>query len=179
MARLREHYQKEIVPSLMKRFGYTNRMQVPRLEKIILNVGLGEATQDAKLLDAVVKEIATITGQRPVVTRAKKSIAGFKLREGMPVGCVVTLRRDRMYEFLDRLVNAALPQIRDFRGLSPKAFDGRGNYSLGIREQFIFPEIEYDKVEKVHGMDVVIVTTARTNDEGKALLSEMGMPFRN
>ncbi len=179
MARLREHYQKEIVPSLMKRFGYTNRMQVPRLEKIILNVGLGEATQDAKLLDAVVKEIATITGQRPVVTRAKKSIAGFKLREGMPVGCVVTLRRDRMYEFLDRLVNAALPQIRDFRGVSPKAFDGRGNYSLGIREQFIFPEIEYDKVEKVHGMDVVIVTTARTNDEGKTLLSEMGMPFRS
>ncbi len=163
----------------MKRFGYTNRMQVPRLEKIILNVGLGEATQDAKLLDAVVKEIATITGQRPVVTRAKKSIAGFKLREGMPVGCVVTLRRDRMYEFLDRLVNAALPQIRDFRGVSPKAFDGRGNYSLGIREQFIFPEIEYDKVEKVHGMDVVIVTTARTNDEGKTLLSEMGMPFRS
>ena len=179
MARLREHYKKEIVPALMKRFGYMNQMQVPRLEKIILNVGLGEATQDAKLLDAVVKEIATITGQRPVVTRAKKSIAGFKLREGMPVGCVVTLRRDRMYEFLDRLVNAALPQIRDFRGLSPKAFDGRGNYSLGIREQFIFPEIEYDKVEKVHGMDVVIVTTARTNDEGKALLSEMGMPFRN
>jgi large subunit ribosomal protein L5 len=179
MVRLREHYVKEVVSALMKRFGYTNRMQVPRLEKIILNVGLGEATQDAKLLDAVVKEIATITGQRPVVTRAKKSIAGFKLREGMPVGCMVTLRRERMYEFFDRLVNAALPQIRDFRGISPKAFDGRGNYSLGIREQFIFPEIEYDKVEKVHGMDVVIVTTARTNEEGKTLLSEMGMPFRS
>lgn len=179
MVRLREHYGKEVVSALMKRFGYANRMQVPRLEKIILNVGLGEATQDAKLLDAVVKEIATITGQRPVVTRAKKSIAGFKLREGMPVGCMVTLRRERMYEFFDRLVNAALPQIRDFRGVSPKAFDGRGNYSLGIREQFIFPEIEYDKVEKVHGMDVVIVTTARTNEEGKTLLSEMGMPFRS
>lgn len=179
MARLRAHYEKEVVPALMKRFGYKNRMQVPRLEKIILNVGLGEATQDAKLLDAAVKEIATITGQRPVVTRAKKSIAGFKLREGMPVGCMVTLRRERMYEFLDRLVNAALPQIRDFKGVSPKAFDGRGNYSLGIREQFIFPEIEYDKVEKVHGMDVVIVTTARTNDEGKTLLTEMGMPFRS
>ncbi|MBI1865573.1 MAG: 50S ribosomal protein L5 [Nitrospirae bacterium] len=145
MVRLREHYGKEVVSALMKRFGYSNRMQVPRLEKIILNVGLGEATQDAR----------------------------------MPVGCMVTLRRERMYEFFDRLVNAALPQIRDFRGVSPKAFDGRGNYSLGIREQFIFPEIEYDKVEKVHGMDVVIVTTARTNEEGKTLLSEMGMPFRS
>ena len=176
--RLREHYGKEVVSALMKRFGYTNRMQVPRLEKIILNVGLGEATQDAKLLDAVVKEIATITGQRPVVTRAKKSIAGFKLREGMPVGCMVTLRRERMYEFFDRLVNAALPQIRDFQRHLAQGIRRPGELLPGDPEQFIFPEIEYDKVEKVHGMDVVIVTTARTNEEGKTLLSEMGMLFR-
>jgi len=176
--RLLEYYRKEVVPALMKEFGYTNVMQVPRLVKVVVNVGMGEAIQDIKLLDAAVATLAQITGQRPVVTRAKKSIAGFKLRAGMPVGCMVTLRRQRMYDFLDRLFNTALPRIRDFRGVSPKSFDGRGNYTLGIREQLIFPEVDYDQVGKIHGMDVVIVTSARTDDEGRALLRALGMPFR-
>ncbi|MBI5379331.1 MAG: 50S ribosomal protein L5 [Nitrospirae bacterium] len=177
--RLREKYAREILPALLRRFGYRNPMQAPRLRKVVVNVGLGEAAQNAKLMEGVVHNLSAITGQRPIITRAKKSIAGFKIREGMPIGCMVTLRRDRMYEFLDRLIHAGLPRIRDFKGVSGKAFDGKGNYTLGLREQFIFPEIVYDKVETVHGMDIAIVSTARTNEVGKSLLELFGMPFRN
>ena len=178
-ARLKEKYEKEAAPALTKEFGYTSAMQVPKVLKVVVNVGLGEAIQNAKLLDAAVKEMSDLTGQKPVVRKAKKSIAAFKLREGMSVGCMVTLRSDKMWEFLDRLLNIALPRIRDFKGVSGKAFDGRGNYTLGLKEQFIFPEIDYDKVEMVHGMDVAIVTSAKTDEEGKALLRLIGMPFRN
>lgn len=178
MSSLLQKYRKEVITLMMKQFSYKNTMGVPKIEKVVINVGMGKATQDVKLLDAAAKEIAVITGQKPVITRAKKSIAGFKLREGMPVGCTVTLRGNRMYEFLDRLMNVALPRIRDFKGVSPKSFDGRGNYTIGIKEQFIFPEIEYDKVVSVHGMDIIIVTTAKTDEEGKNLLSLLGMPFR-
>ncbi len=178
-ARMNEKYKNEVVPALMKEFGYTNPMQVPKFVKVVVNVGLGEAIQNPKLLDGAVKELGDITGQKPIVRKARKSIAAFKLREGMAIGCCVTLRKDRMWEFFDRLVNVALPRIRDFKGISGKSFDGRGNYSLGIREQFIFPEIDYDKVEMVHGLDVSIVTTAKSDEEGKALLRHMGMPFRN
>ena len=176
--RLREVYRDRVVPSLMKEFALQNPMQVPRLERIVLNVGMGEAIQNVKLLESAAAELGVITGQKPVVTRAKKAIAGFKLRQGMPIGAKVTLRSRRMYEFFDRLVTIALPRIRDFRGVSPKAFDGRGNYTLGLKEQLIFPEIKYDGVASIHGMDITIVTTARTNDEGKALLKHLGMPFR-
>jgi large subunit ribosomal protein L5 len=178
-ARLKDKYEKEILPVLMKDFGYKNVMQAPKLLKVVVNVGLGEAIQNPKLMDGAVKELGDITGQKAVVKKAKKSIAAFKLREGMAVGCMVTLRRDRMWEFLDRLLNVALPRIRDFKGVSGKAFDGRGNYTLGLKEQFIFPEIDYDKVEMVHGMDIAIVTSAKTDEEGKALLRHIGMPFRN
>lgn len=177
-ARLQERYRREIIPALMKELGYANHMQVPRLEKVIVNMGLGEAVQNVKVLDTAVEELAGITGQKPVVTRARKAIANFKLREGMPIGCAVTLRGDRMYEFVDRLFNAALPRVRDFKGVSDRSFDGRGNYSLGVREQIIFPEVNLDKVEKVRGLTVSIVTTARTDAEGKALLKALGMPFR-
>jgi large subunit ribosomal protein L5 len=176
--RLQELYQKKVVPTLMKQFSYGNPMQVPRLECIVLNVGMGEATQNVKLLESAVKELATITGQRPVMTRARKAIANFKLRKGLPIGAKVTLRGRRMYEFLDRLVAVALPRIRDFKGVSPKSFDGRGNYTLGLKEQLIFPEIKYDEVTSIHGMDITVVTTARTDDEGKALLAHLGVPFR-
>ena len=177
--RMKERYDKDTVPALMKEFSYKNPMQVPRLVKVVVNVGLGEAIQNPKLLDGAVKEMSDITGQKPVVKKARKSIASFKLREGMAIGCMVTLRQEKMWEFLDRLINVALPRIRDFKGVSGKAFDGRGNYTLGLKEQYIFPEIDYDKVEMVHGMDIAIVTTARTDEEGKALLRLMGMPFRN
>jgi len=177
MARLKDKYREHVVPAMMKEFGYKNAMQVPRLEKITLNIGLGEATQNIKALDTAVVELAAIAGQKPVVTRAKKAIANFKLREGVPVGCMVTLRRERMYEFLDRLIHAALPRVRDFKGISDRSFDGRGNYSLGLREQIIFPEIQADKVEKTHGMTVTIATTAKTDQEGRTLLKLMGMPF--
>jgi large subunit ribosomal protein L5 len=177
-ARLQEHYRESIVPSLMNKFHYNNVMRAPKIEKIVINMGVGEAVGNPKVLDGAVRDLETITGQKPIVTKAKKSIAGFKLREGMPIGAKVTLRGERMYHFLDKLFNIALPRVRDFRGVSPKAFDGRGNYTLGIREQLIFPEIEYDKVDKVRGMDIVIVTTAETDEEGKALLEEFGMPFR-
>ncbi len=176
--RLKEKYHKVVVPALMKEFNYRNSMQAPRLVKIVLNAGMGEAITNAKALDHAVDELARITGQRPVVTRAKKSIATFKLREGMPIGCSVTLRREHMYEFLDRFISAALPRIRDFKGVSAKSFDGRGNYAVGIKEQVIFPEIEIDKIDSIHGLDVAIVTTARTDEEGKALLAHLGMPFR-
>ncbi|MEW6374840.1 MAG: 50S ribosomal protein L5 [Thermodesulfobacteriota bacterium] len=179
MARLKEVYQEKVVPALMKRFNYRNRMEVPKLEKIIINMGLGEAIQNIKILDSAVQELSDITGQKPVITKAKKSIAQFKLRTGMPIGCMVTLRKERMYEFFNRLVNATLPRVRDFKGLSGKSFDGRGNYALGIREQLIFPEIHYDKIDKVKGMNIVIVTTAKTDEEGKELLRLLGMPFRN
>jgi large subunit ribosomal protein L5 len=177
MARLKDRYQNEVVPAMIKDFGYKNAMQVPRLEKITINVGVGEATQNVKAIDAAVAEIAAIAGQKPVVTRAKKAIANFKLREGMPIGCMVTLRRERMFEFLDRLIHVALPRVRDFKGISDRSFDGRGNYSLGLREQIIFPEIQADKVEKTRGMTISISTTARTDEEGRALLRHMGMPF--
>ena len=177
MARLKSKYQNDVVPAMMKEFGYRNSMQVPRLDKITVNVGVGEATQNAKAIDATVAEITAITGQKPVVTRAKKAIANFKLREGMPIGCMVTLRRERMYEFLDRLIHVALPRVRDFKGISNRAFDGRGNYSLGLREQIIFPEIHADRVEKTRGMTITIATTAKTDPEGLALLRLMGMPF--
>ncbi|MBM3745899.1 MAG: 50S ribosomal protein L5 [Acidobacteria bacterium] len=177
-ARLKEHYRKNVVPSLQKEFGYGNLMAVPRLEKITLNVGLGEATQNPKLMDGAVNEVGQITGQKPVVTKARKSVAAFKLRTGMSIGCMVTLRGERMYEFFDRLVNVALPRVRDFRGLSPKSFDGRGNYTLGIRDQLIFPEIDYNKVDKIKGMNISITTTAKTDAEGLALLRHLGMPFR-
>jgi large subunit ribosomal protein L5 len=176
--RLRETYRERVIPALMKEFGYRNPMQVPRLERIVLNVGMGEAIQNVKLLESAATELGLITGQKPIITRAKKAIAGFKLRQGMPIGAKVTLRSRRMWEFLDRLVALALPRIRDFRGISPKAFDGRGNYTLGLKEQLIFPEIEYDSIASIHGMDITIVTTAQTNDEGKALLKHLGMPFR-
>jgi len=176
--RLRDTYRDKVIPALMKEFRYGNLMQVPRLDRIVLNVGMGEAIQNVKLLESAATELGIITGQKPVTTRAKKAIAGFKLRQGMPIGAKVTLRSRRMWEFLDRLITLALPRIRDFRGISPKAFDGRGNYTLGLKEQLIFPEIEYDSVASIHGMDITIVTTARTNDEGKALLKHLGMPFR-
>lgn len=176
--RLREKYRESVVPALMKDFSYKNIMQVPKVEKVVLNVGLGEAIQNIKLLDAAQKELSIITGQKAVTTKAKKSIAGFKLRKGMPIGCKVTLRGERMFEFLDRLISVALPRIRDFKGVSTRAFDGKGNYSLGIKEQFIFPEIDYDKVEMVHGMDIAICTSARTDAEARALLKHLGMPFR-
>jgi large subunit ribosomal protein L5 len=176
--RLYEFYKQECVPRMMKEFNYQSVMQVPKVEKIIINVGLGEAIQNIKLLDSASAELAAITGQKPVVTRARRSIAAFKLREGMPIGCMVTLRRARMYYFLDKLVNIVLPRVRDFRGVSDRSFDGRGNYTLGIKEQIIFPEIDYDKVDKVKGMNITIVTTASTDEEGKFLLSLLGMPFR-
>jgi large subunit ribosomal protein L5 len=179
MTRLKEIYRKDVVPQLMKHFGYQNPMRVPRLEKITLNMGLGEAVQNVKILDSAVEELSLIAGQRAVITKAKRSIAAFKLREGMPIGVTVTLRRNRMEEFFDKLVNVALPRVRDFRGVSGKAFDGRGNYSLGIREQIIFPEINLDKIDKVKGLNISIVTTAKTDEEGKELLRLMGMPFRN
>ena len=179
MARLKEKYTKEVIQQLMKDFSYRSIMQVPRIKSIVVNVGMGEATQDIKPLESAVKELATITGQAPVITRSRKSIAGFKLREGMPVGCKVTLRGDRMYDFLDRFISLALPRIRDFKGISSKSFDGRGNYAFGVKEQIIFPEIIYDKVASIHGMDIIIVTSAGTNEEGKALLKYLGMPFRN
>ncbi|NWG03680.1 MAG: 50S ribosomal protein L5 [Syntrophaceae bacterium] len=179
MATLKEVYQEKVVPALMKRFNYKNRMEVPRLEKIVINMGLGEAIQNIKILDSAALELSQITGQKPVITKAKKSIAQFKLRTGMPIGCMVTLRKERMYEFFNRLVNVALPRVRDFKGLSGKSFDGRGNYALGIREQLIFPEIHYDKIDKIKGMNIVIVTTAKTDEEGKELLKLLGMPFRN
>ena len=177
--RLKEKYIKEIIPAMMKEFSYKNIMQVPKIQKVVLNVGLGEAIQNIKLLEAAQKELGKITGQKAVITKAKKSIATFKLREGMPIGCKVTLRGDTMYEFLDRLISIALPSIRDFRGISGKSFDGRGNYALGIREQFIFPEIDYDKVEMVHGLDIIMCTSAGTDKESKALLRMLGIPFRN
>lgn len=177
--RLKEKYKKDIIPAMMKEFAYKNIMQAPKIQKVVLNVGLGEAIQNIKLLDAAQKELAMITGQKAQVTKAKKSIATFKLRQGMPIGCKVTLRGDVMYEFLDRLISAALPRIRDFRGVSGKSFDGRGNYSLGIKEQIIFPEIDYDKVDMVHGLDVIICTSAKTDKESKALLRYLGVPFRN
>jgi large subunit ribosomal protein L5 len=177
MARLKTKYQDTVVPAMIKEFGYKNAMQVPRLEKITINVGVGEATQNPKAIDAAVAEITAIAGQRPVVTRAKKAIANFKLRQGMPIGCMVTLRRERMYEFLDRLIHVALPRVRDFKGVSARSFDGRGNYSLGLTEQIIFPEIQADKIEKTRGMTISITTTAETDEEGRALLRHMGMPF--
>jgi large subunit ribosomal protein L5 len=179
MARLKDKYKAEVVPELIKEFGYHSVMQVPRVEKITLNMGVGDAKQNAKLLDDAVEELSLIAGQRPSVTRARKSIAGFKLREGMAIGCRVTLRGDRMYEMLDRLVSIALPRIRDFRGISPNQFDGRGNFAMGVREQIIFPEIDYDKVEHIRGLNIVITTTAKTDEEGRALLAKLGMPFRS
>jgi large subunit ribosomal protein L5 len=179
MAKIKEVYQEKVVPALIKRFNYKNGMEVPRLEKIVINMGLGEAIQNVKILDSAAQELNQITGQKSVITKAKKSIAQFKLRTGMPIGCMVTLRKERMYEFFSRLVNVALPRVRDFKGLSGKSFDGRGNYALGIREQLIFPEIHYDKIDKIKGMNIVIVTTAKTDEEGKELLKLLGMPFRN
>jgi len=176
--RLKDKYTSEIVPSLMSKFGYSSIMQVPKVEKIVINMGVGEAVANAKALDTAIEDLQIITGQKPVVTRAKNSIAGFKLREGMPIGAKVTLRGERMYHFLDKLMNVSLPRVRDFRGISSKAFDGRGNYTLGLKEQLIFPEIEYDKIDKVRGMDIVIVTSAKTDEEARELLTQMGMPFR-
>jgi large subunit ribosomal protein L5 len=178
ISRLRERYRKEVVPALMRDLGRTNALAVPRLERVVLNMGLGEATQNPKIIDSAVEELTAITGQKPVVTKAKKAISNFKLREGMPIGAMVTLRGDRMYEFFDRLVNVGLPRVRDFKGVPDRSFDGRGNYSLGLREQVIFPEINLDKVDKIKGLTVVICTTARTDAEGKALLQALGMPFR-
>lgn len=178
MSALKDIYQKEVVPALIEKFKYKNIMQVPKLEKIIINMGVGEAKEDAKVLDHAVEEMTMISGQKPVVTRAKKSVANFKIREGMPVGCKVTLRGERMYDFLSKLVNVTLPRIRDFRGISPKAFDGRGNYTLGMQSQTVFPEIQLDKIDKVRGMDIVIVTSAKTDEEARELLDLLGMPFR-
>jgi len=178
MTQLQSHYEGQVAPQLKEKFNYRNVHQIPKLEKIILNMGLGEAIQNIKILDSAVEELTNIAGQKPVITRAKKSIAAFKLREGMPIGCMVTLRGKRMYDFFNKLVNIALPRVRDFRGISPKAFDGRGNYSLGIKEQIIFPEIDYDKIDKIKGMNISIVTTAKTDEEGRELLTLMGMPFR-
>lgn len=177
-SRLKAKYQQEVVPTLQKEFNYKNLMQVPGVHKVVVNIGMGEVIQNAKAMDAAVSDLATITGQRPVITRAKRSVAAFKLREGMQIGCMVTLRGDRMFQFLDKLMNVALPRLRDFQGISPEAFDGRGNYTLGLREQLVFPEIDYDKVDKVRGMEVSIVTTARTDEEGRRLLKLMGMPFK-
>jgi large subunit ribosomal protein L5 len=179
MSQMKEYYQKEVVPALLETFKYGNIMQVPKLEKIVLNIGMGEAIQNIKVLDSAVEELTAVAGQKPVITRAKKSIAAFKLRAGMPIGCMVTLRKQRMFDFLNKLVNIALPRVRDFRGVSGKAMDGRGNYSLGIKEQIIFPEIDYDKIDKVKGMNITIVTTAKTDEEGKELLKKLGMPFNN
>ena len=177
MSRLKDQYLNEIVDALMKKFGYKNKMQVPKLDKIVVNMGVGEAKENAKILEAAVKDMETITGQKAIVTKAKHSIANFKIREGMAIGCKVTLRGEKMYEFLDRLVNLALPRVLEFLGINPNAFDGRGNYALGIKEQLIFPEIEYDKIDKIRGMDVIIVTTAKTDEEGRELLAQFGMPF--
>jgi large subunit ribosomal protein L5 len=178
MARLKEYYLKTVVPALVKEFNYANPMQVPKMEKIVINMGLGEAIQNVKIIDSAVQELAAITGQKPIVNKARKSIATFKLRQGMPIGCSVTLRKKIMYEFFDRLINAALPKVRDFRGVSANAFDGRGNFSIGLQEQIIFPEIEYDKVEKIKGMNITIVTTAKTDEEARFLLKMMGVPFK-
>lgn len=178
MARLRERYQSEVVPKLAEQFQYKSTMQIPKLEKIVINMGLGEAIQNIKILDSAAEELGQLTGQKPVITRARQSIAAFKLRKGMPIGCMVTLRGNRMYEFFDKLVNVALPRVRDFRGISSKALDGRGNYTLGIKEHIIFPEIDYDKIDKIKGMNITIVTTARTDDEARTLLTLMGMPFK-
>ena len=178
MARLKEKYNNEIVDAMTKRFGYENIMQVPKLEKIVVNMRVGEAKQNSKILDSAIADLEKITGQKAVTTKAKNSVANFKIREGMPIGCKVTLRGEKMYEFLDRLVNLALPRVRDFRGVNPNAFDGRGNYALGIKEQLIFPEIEYDKVDKVRGMDIIVVTTAETDEEARELLAQFGMPFK-
>ena len=178
MSRLMERYQNEVVKSLMEKFNYSSKMQAPKIEKIVLNIGVGDAVSNSKLLDEAVNELTLITGQKPVITRAKKSIAGFKLREGAPIGCKVTLRGERMYEFLDKLVNISLPRVRDFRGVSNNSFDGRGNYTLGIKEQLIFPEINFDKVNKLRGMDIVFVTTAKSDEEGRELLAQLGMPFK-
>ena len=178
MSRLREQYENEIKTELTKKFGYKNVMQIPKLDKIVINMGVGEAKENAKVLDSAVKDLTEISGQKPVITKAKKSVANFKLREGMNIGCKVTLRGERMYEFADRLINLALPRVRDFRGVSPDSFDGRGNYALGIKEQIIFPEIEYDKVDKVRGMDIIFVTTANTDEEARELLRLFGMPFK-
>ncbi|RID83412.1 50S ribosomal protein L5 [Peribacillus asahii] len=178
MSRLREKYQNEITPSLMGKFNYQSVMQVPKIEKIVINMGVGDAVANSKALDVAVEELQQIAGQKPVVTKAKKSIAGFRLREGMPIGAKVTLRGERMYQFLDKLVSVSLPRVRDFRGVSKKSFDGRGNYTLGVKEQLIFPEIDYDKVSKVRGMDIVIVTTANTDEEARELLTQIGMPFQ-
>ncbi|MCM1495876.1 MAG: 50S ribosomal protein L5 [Bacteroides sp.] len=177
MSRLREQYNEKIVDEMMKKFEYKNKLQVPKLEKIVINMGVGEAKDNAKLLEAAVKDLEIISGQKAVITKAKKSVANFKLREGMPIGCKVTLRGEKMYEFADRLINLALPRVRDFRGINPNSFDGRGNYALGIKEQLIFPEIEYDKIDKVRGMDVIFVTTANTDEEARELLTLFGMPF--
>ena len=179
MAKLREVYQQKVIPALMKQFNYRNVMEVPKLEKIIVNMGLGEAIQNVKILDSAAQELSSITGQKPIITKARRSIAQFKLRKGMPIGCMVTLRKERMYEFFNRLVNVALPRVRDFKGLSGKSFDGRGNYALGIREQLIFPEIHYDKIDKVKGMNIVIVTTAKNDEEALELLKLLGMPIRS
>ena len=176
-ARMKDRFLNEITPALMQKFNYTSVMQVPKLEKVVINMGVGDAVSNSKVLDAALVDLQTIAGQKPVITRAKKSIAGFKLREGMPIGVKVTLRGERMYYFLDKLFNVALPRVRDFRGVSNKAFDGRGNYTMGLKEQLIFPEIEYDKIDKIRGMDVVIVTTARTDEESRELLTQLGMPF--
>ncbi len=177
MARLREYYKETLKPALVERFGYANPMQTPRLDKVVVNMGIGEASQDRKLVEGAADDMTLITGQKPVITKAKKSIAAFKLREGMTVGCKVTLRRERMYEFLDRLINVALPRVRDFRGLSPRSFDGNGNFALGLKEQIVFPEIDYDKVDRIRGLDIVICTTARSDDEAKALIQGFEMPF--
>ena len=179
MARLKDRYQTEIAPALQQKFAYTNVMQIPKVDKIVINMGVGEAVQNSKAIDSALGDLMKISGQRPIVTKAKKSIAAFKLREGMPIGCKVTLRGQRMYEFMDRLLNVALPRVRDFRGVSAKAFDGRGNYTLGIKEQLIFPEMEYDKIDKLRGMDVVFVTTAKTDEEARELLRGFGMPYRD
>lgn len=178
MARLKDYYQKEVIPALVKKFGYENPMEVPKLEKIVVNMGLGEAIQNVKILDNASQELAMIVGQKPVITKAKKSIATFKLRQGMSIGCCVTLRKERMYEFYDRLVNINLPRVRDFRGIPSKSFDGRGNFAMGLKEQIIFPEIDYDKIDKIRGMNIVIVTTAKTDEEARELLKLLGMPFR-
>ena len=177
MSRLKDFYYDEVVDAMIKKFGYTNKMQVPKLDKIVLNMGIGEAKENAKILENAAKDMETITGQKPVLTKAKNSVANFKIREGMPIGCKVTLRGEKMYEFLDRLVNLALPRVRDFRGVNPNSFDGRGNYALGLKEQYIFPEIEYDKIDKVRGMDIIFVTTAETDEEARELLRLFNMPF--
>ena len=178
MARLKEFYKNEVIAGMTKKFGYKNVMEVPKIDKIVINMGVGEAKDNAKVLDTAIKDMEIIAGQKPVVTKAKKSVANFKIREGMAIGCKVTLRGEKMYEFADRLINLSLPRVRDFRGVNPNAFDGRGNYSLGIKEQLIFPEIEYDKVDKVRGMDIIFVTTAKTDEEARELLTQFGMPFR-